>query len=202
MRFEANGRGFRSLSDEGYKEKRAKGLSFMCDKKFTPEHACKNKHYRYMVIEEEDEYGGEDKARAGSGLDGDPDGSFVKLDVITFVGLSISKSLRLWGLVRDSKVRVLIDIGASHSFISQSLVEKLKLLVKATRTFWVKVGSGHKFNSQGTCDEVDVQLLGLVVQQKLFLFPIDGAEVVLGLNWLETLGDVWANFKEAMLKVN
>ena len=72
VRFGSNGRGFRSLSDEEYKEKRAKGLCFTCDKKFTPEHVCKNKHYRYMVIEEkeEDEDGGEDKAGAGSSLDG------------------------------------------------------------------------------------------------------------------------------------
>ena len=107
-----------------------------------------------MVIEDED--GGEDETAAISSLDGDLDGSFMKLDVITFVGLSTSKSLRLWGLVWDSKVRELIDTGASHSFISQSLVEKLKLPVKATTAFWLKVGSGHQFKSQGTCDEVDV----------------------------------------------
>ena len=202
VRFGANGRGFRSLSDEEYKEKRAKGLCFTCDEKFTPEHVCKNKHYRYMIIEEDDENREEDEAGAGLGLDGDPEGSFMKLDVITFAGLSTSKSLRLWGRVQDTKVRVLIDTGASHSFISQSLVEKLKLPVKTTTAFWVKVGSGHKFKSQGTCDTVEVQLPGLVVRQNLFLFPIDGAEVVLGLDWLETLGEVWANFKEATLKVN
>ena len=88
----------------------------------------------------------------------------MKLDVITFAGLSTSKSLRLWGLVRDSKVRVLIDTGASHSLISQSLFEKLKLPIKATAAFCVKVGSGHQFKSHGTCDEVDVQLPGLVVR--------------------------------------
>ena len=40
------------------------------------------------------------------------------------------------------------------------------------------------------------------MRQKLFLFPIDGAEVVLGMDWLETLEEVWANFKEATLKVD
>ena len=99
------------------------------------------------------------------------------------------------------KVRVLIDTGASHSFISQALVEKLELPISATAAFWVKVGSAHQFKSQGSCEGVSLQLPYLEVNQRLFLFPLDGAEIVLGLDWLETLGDVWANFKEATLKI-
>ena len=127
-------RGFRALSDKEYREKRAKGLCFTCDEKFTPEHVCKNKHYRYMVIEE-DEVITEEGNEVSHEPKGEPKGNDMELDVVTFAGLSTSKSLRLWGWIQGTRVWVLIDTGASHSFISQQLVEDMGLLVTATTTF-------------------------------------------------------------------
>ena len=57
--FGNKGRGFRLLSDEEYKEKRTKGLCFHYDERFTPEHVCKNKNFRLMIIEEDLESVGE-----------------------------------------------------------------------------------------------------------------------------------------------
>ena len=48
-------RGLKHLSNEEYREKRLKGLCFICEKRFTSEHVCKNKHLRFMTIEEEPE---------------------------------------------------------------------------------------------------------------------------------------------------
>ena len=45
------------------------------------------------------------------------------------------------------------------------------------------MGSGHQFRSQGTCQGMELQLPELLVRHKLFLFPLDGAEVVLGLEF-------------------
>ena len=49
------GRRLNHLSKEEYREKRLKGLYFFCEKRFTPEHVCKNKNFRFMTIEEEPE---------------------------------------------------------------------------------------------------------------------------------------------------
>ena len=47
------GRELKHLSNEEYREKRLKGLCFFCEERFTPEHVCKNKNLRFMIIEEE-----------------------------------------------------------------------------------------------------------------------------------------------------
>ena len=41
------------MSDEEYKEKRVKGLCFACDERYTPEHMCKNKQFKFLILEEE-----------------------------------------------------------------------------------------------------------------------------------------------------
>ena len=64
---------------------------------------AKNKHYRYMVIEEEEEDTLEDEQILGTDQEGEQGGNLMRLDVITFIGLSTSKSRRLWGQLGDTK---------------------------------------------------------------------------------------------------
>ena len=73
----SNRSGFRSLFDEEYKEKRAKGLCFTCDEKFTLEHMCMNKHYHYMVIEEKEEAWEKDMVVAIEQQQGTPGGNLM-----------------------------------------------------------------------------------------------------------------------------
>lgn len=53
------GRGYRQLSE--YKEKRLKGLCFACDERYTLDHVCKNKHFKFLNVEEEPDIGVEPK---------------------------------------------------------------------------------------------------------------------------------------------
>lgn len=110
------------------------------------------------------------------------------------------RSIRMWGLVARERVRVMIDIGASHNLVYQELVKRLGLPVLHTFEFSVKVGNGQQVWSMGVCKDVQIQFPESMVQQNLSLFPVEGAEVVMGLAWLDTLGDVRANFKECKLQ--
>ena len=97
------------------------------------------------------------------------------------------------------RVQVLIDSRASHNFICPKLVQMAGLKILQTSDFVVKVGNGQQVNSQGRCEEVAVQFPSLLVTQDFYLFPLEGLELVLGLAWLDTLGDVIANFRESKL---
>ena len=61
------------------------------------------------------------------------------------------------------------------------------------------MGNGQQVMSHGHCKEVEIRFPNLLVAQDFYLFPLEGSEVVLGLAWLDTLGDVIANFKESKL---
>ena len=47
------GRGYKQLSDEEYREKWSRDLCFACDEHYIVEHVCKNKQFKFMLIEEE-----------------------------------------------------------------------------------------------------------------------------------------------------
>ena len=123
----------------------------------------------------------------------------LQLDYTSMEGRTMHRSFRLWGLVANQRVRVLIDSGASHNFICLKLVHATRLEILTTSAFVVKLGNGQPVSSQGRCHGVAIQFPNISITQDFYLFLLEGSELVLGLAWLDTLGDVIANFREARL---
>lgn len=48
---------------------------------------------------------------------------------------------------------------------------------------------------------MELEIQGIQFQQKLFLFPLEDVEIVLGWEWLVSWGDIKANFKEYTLRI-
>lgn len=65
--------------------------------------------------------------------------------------------------------------------------------------FVVKLGNGEEITSQGRCQGVTIKFPDLTVVQNCYLFLLEGSEVVLGLAWLDTFGDMIANFRVSRL---
>lgn len=70
------------------------------------------------------------------------------------------------------------------------------LMVEDTPPCWVKIGNGQRVMTRGVCREVGLPLQGLRVRADCFLFPLNGEDFVLGIDWLERLGDINVNFKD------
>ena len=108
--------------------------------------------------------------------------------------------MKLEGLIQGKRVLILIDSGASHNFISQELVQQLGLKVTPTQTYGVRLGDGNKKNAQGCCEQMEVQLGQMTMTEKFFLFDLGGVDVILGVAWLEKLGDVKVNWKSLTMQ--
>lgn len=111
------------------------------------------------------------------------------------VGLSSPKTLRLKGLVSGEEVIVMIDPGATHNFISLSLIEKLQLPLVQTKEFGVSLGNGESVKGSGECRGVLVQFEEVEVVEDFLPFILGNSDVLLGLQWLEKLGTVTTNWK-------
>lgn len=188
-------RNFRNLPEEEYREKVRRGLCFYCDEKFGPNHVCKNRQFRLMLVEEVDE-GVEDEEEGVEGKEW-----VGELPQIDFNRLTTQKAMRLWGVVNGVQTKVLIDSGASHNFISPKLVQEVGLTIKNNEGCWVKVGDGYQIRSEGVCWDVPIQLQGVEFRLKFFLFPLDDIDVVLGWDWLEGLGEVKTDYKNFTMKI-
>ncbi|KAJ1437331.1 Aspartic peptidase domain superfamily [Sesbania bispinosa] len=118
------------------------------------------------------------------------------------VGLTTKRSLKLWGIIKERRVIVLVDCGASHTFISTKLVQEMGLPVEETPTYYVEVGDRHKIQCKSVCKGLVLHVQGLEIQQEFFFFALQGANLVLGLDWLASLGDIEANFQQLVLKIH
>ncbi|KAF7826597.1 Retrotransposable element Tf2 [Senna tora] len=76
----------------------------------------------------------------------------------------------------------------------------LKLQVRETSTYEVTVGDGHKVKGKGMCKKLLVEIQGVMVVQDFYLFELEGVNMILGIEWLESLGEVRVNWRQLMMK--
>lgn len=101
-----------------------------------------------------------------------------------------TRSLRLIGEVGNHCFQVLIDSGSTHNFIKSVLAERLGLPIQPITHFWVYIGNGDFLVCQLYCPQVNLTMQGYVFTLDLFVLPIEGPDVVLGIQWLQRLGRV------------
>ncbi|GJW86964.1 ty3-gypsy retrotransposon protein [Tanacetum coccineum] len=77
----------------------------------------------------------------------------------SLVGHGNPRSLQLWGAIGTSKVHILIDNGSTHNFVQPGVVERMQL-----------------------------PITGLRMEVDLYVLPVKGPDIVLGIQWLQRLG--------------
>ncbi|CAH9076384.1 unnamed protein product [Cuscuta epithymum] len=202
---------FTRLPTKVLDELRAKGLCFKCRKPFTPGHDCPFKQLRVMLAEEDEEFdfqqhdyceitGNEELPL----YEEPPDGENSDFPVYAMAGIFSPQTMRLRGIIKGCSVTVLIDSGASHNFVSSSLVSLLHLTPDKTGKFGVQLGDGHRQESEGVCRQLPISLPGCAIKTDCFVFPLAGVDLILGVAWLATLGEVRTNWNKLTMqfKVN
>nr|XP_012568866.2 uncharacterized protein LOC105851738 [Cicer arietinum] len=179
---------FKHLTSAEVREKREKGLCFRCDEPYNREHRCKNKQFKMIIMEEEEEEGVEEGEEHLQSI------RSLHLSLCSMSGFTTTRSWKVEGLLEGVAVVILIDCGASHNFIATELVERLHLTVMETSPYMVEVGDGHKVRCKGKCAQLKFQMQNLEAVQDFYLFTLKGVDMVLGLDWLAGLGEIKADF--------
>jgi hypothetical protein len=86
--------------------------------------------------------------------------------------------------IRDHPVRILFDSGATHSFISESLVSKLGLHACHTKDSFIVATAGGRILSNTITKAVPLQLGSKTFLTNLIHLGLGGLDVILGMNWL------------------
>ena len=101
------------------------------------------------------------------------------------------RSLRLIGEICTHHFQVLIDnSGSTHNIIKPTLVEQLGLPIQPILTFRVYIGNGDFLACKFLCPQVTLTMQGTDFSLNLFVMPIEGLDIVLGVEWLQLLGRV------------
>ncbi|KAL6508768.1 hypothetical protein OROHE_021327 [Orobanche hederae] len=194
-----NPRRFRNMSEEEYMKHRAAGTCFRCGLKFGPTHRCPPKTLHVMVGGDEDDP--EDDSNLDDALPNETELEEqtlfhqLQLSELSLHGFDGPQTMKLIGRVDDTRVNVMIDSGASHCFVSEQVAAKLKLNIEPTTLFSVVLGDGTRVRAGGICKNVPLRLDSGSFSISCYVFPLSNVDIILGVSWLATLGDVTANWK-------
>ena len=95
---------------------------------------------------------------------------------------------------------MIIDLGSTHNFIDKILAESLKCLVYPVTNFQVLVANGESIDCAGKCHNIKLSMGEYNLESPMYAFPIGGVDVVMGIQWLRTLGTVSTNYKQLFMR--
>ena len=182
------------LSWEEMQRRRAQGLCFNCDDKFTSGHRCKGPELLLLEGNIDDDSEG-DNTKAEIDLPSDPE---ISLHALT--GWTAAKTMRVTAKIGTQDVVVLIDSGSTHNFISDKVATLLHLPVVPTAPFNVRVANGQPLKCQGRFDNIHILLQGIPFSITFYSLPLTGLDLVLGVQWLEQLGYVVCDWKKMTME--
>ena len=119
-----------------------------------------------------------------------------------FMGISSPRTIELWGYMGQKGVTMLLDSGASHNFISPGIVQSLSLSVGAAKGLDVLLGNKVIMKGIRVCQAVEFQINSTTFTSDFIALELSSVDVVLGIQWLETLGKCEVDKKEQEFSFN
>lgn len=114
-------------------------------------------------------------------------------------GISPS-TLRFTGQINGSPVQVLVDGGSTHNFVQTRAAKHLRLPVESIHPISVMVGSGQRLRSEGVVRQHSLEIQGSTLVEDFYVLPFHGADVVLGVAWLASLGPVLTDYAKRIFE--
>jgi len=124
----------------------------------------------------------------------------AQISLHTLSGYSAPETLRLVGHIALQPVVILVDVGSTHNFIQEHLVPQLGLSPCPTAPLRVMMGNGHQLDSHLLCKATPIQVQDITFVVDLHVLPLCGANLVLGVQWLKSLGPVLTDYNTLSLK--
>jgi len=109
-------------------------------------------------------------------------------------GMPTPENFRLYCTIAHHQVIILIDEGSTHNFIQTRLASFLHLPQVSTPVMRVMIGNGSTIDCDAKCTAIPIIIQGCTFNVDLFQLPIGDADIVLGVQWLKTLGLVTTEY--------
>lgn len=123
-----------------------------------------------------------------------PDPQQAQISLHALLGHTIPQTLRVLGHIANTQVAILVDGGSTNNFVQERVAKNLGLPLQPSPTFQVLVGNGEELQCSTICPNVCIILGTHKFWVDLFVVPLRGVELVLGVEWLKSLGPVLTDY--------
>jgi hypothetical protein len=189
------------LTPQQLEERKEKGLCFNYDSKYSKGHKCGEKKLFYIDCEEEEEQEQEQEPSKDENVEAISSEELTPtISCNALARINTPQTLKIEGYIKNKKVIVLIDSGSTHNFIHYKLAKALNCFVYPAPEFQVMIADGGTINCSGKCNKINLTMGEYVMNSPMISIPMGGADVVLGIQWLQSLGTMAFNFQELFMK--
>lgn len=94
---------------------------------------------------------------------------------------------------------LLIDGGSTYNFIDEAIVSKFELLVNRENKFQVMVAKKEKIDCVRQCRALTINIEGYPDIVDFYILHVVACQLVLGVQWLETLGLMEMDYKQLIM---
>jgi hypothetical protein len=122
----------------------------------------------------------------------------ISLNALT--GFSAPQTLKLIGYIKHRKVIILVDSGSTHNFIHRRIAQETHCYIHAINNFQIMIANGGSMKCGGRCENVHLQIGDYHLKSHMFAIDMGGCDIVLGADWLRTLGPILMDFKDLTMQ--
>lgn len=117
------------------------------------------------------------------------------------MGIHTFKTMRITGSAFGKPIHVLIDCGSTHNFFDLDYAKKTGCKLKETTPFYVDLAGNKRIISKYECKNFTWRMQGVQFHTDIMILPLGGCDMVLGIQWLVTLGDIMWNFSDLRMVI-
>jgi hypothetical protein len=191
----------RRLTPSEMSQRRAEGLCFNCDEKYVQGHRCEKLFVLEVVTPgvEDDEEEEVDEVIECSALTGSPPGPGISLYAATGVRRQVFHTMKIFVSIGDAVAMAVLNSGSSHNFIDAAMARRAGVRLRGRTGLSVAVANGDRVAATGKAAAQQIFIAGEPFSIDLYGLPLGDYDMVLGVQWLGSLGPLLWDFARQTL---
>ncbi|KAL8159085.1 hypothetical protein V2J09_000622 [Rumex salicifolius] len=188
---------------ESREARRAAGLCYRCGDKYFVGHRCKSQTLHSLLASQIDDLE-EAKLQECEGTTHNQNEELPDIKPEVYVhaltGSSPLTTIKIKGKVGSQAVTILIDSGATHSFLDPRIAKEAQLQIVSAPIMEVAVANGECMYNNQICKGFSWEMQGNHFSYSPRMLKLGGCDLVLGGDWLSIYSPILFDFK--LLKIS
>jgi hypothetical protein len=172
-------------------QRRKENKCFHCEELFTPGHKQHCKQLFVMEVLQEDDDGREQELYS--------DEPTISIAALTGIQPRKGSTMQVYVTVQGAVLRALLDSGFTHNFVDSEAAARVGIKFSSKAGFSVAVANGDRVASSGSCSDLKINITGEPFIIACYGLSLGSYEMILGVQWLESLGPVLWDFTHRTL---
>jgi hypothetical protein len=187
-------------------ESQLKGLFYNCDDKHFSRHKCKEQNIFTSILEDvlEEDVEAPLVSESPEPINITPPSDPHEVELVIYLNFLerfyTPQTLKLIGYIKNRKVIIIVDSGNTHNFIHYRIAQETNCYIHAVNNFQIMISNGRSTKCGGCCENVHLQIGDYHLKSHMFSIDMGGCDIVLGVDWLRSLGPILMEFMELTMQ--